>query len=95
MTDENLYPPENPKARRRGVRKARPKHLPPYRPPAEAPHPHAEALARKQAAAPAPAPSFGAKAGASNALLFHALQKKATLSPGHDHDDDHHDDDGP
>ncbi len=70
----NLYPPDAPQTRRRGRRKPRPKHLPPYVPGrADAPDdggpkPH-PALSL-----PPAAPSFGAKKGAGNALLFHQLK---------------------
>ena len=73
MSDLNLYPPDNPKARRRGKRKPRPKHLPPYVP--DAVNPENEALAKKQLqTGPASQAGFGAARGASNALLFHQLK---------------------
>lgn len=73
--DNNLYPPDAPKARKRGKRKPRPKHLPPYEPPrADTVNPENEALAKKQLSAAPAAPTFGAKKGAGNALLFHQLK---------------------
>ena len=79
MSDLNLYPPDNPKARRRGRRKPRPKHLPPYEP--DRVKPENEAVAKKQIqAGPAANAGFGAPRGAANALLFHQL-KTAPLKP--------------
>lgn len=74
----NEYPPYNGKARKRGRRKPRPAHLPPYEP--DAVKPENEARAKKQLAAAPPAAAFGARKGAANALLFHQLKKDK--SPG-------------
>ena len=83
--DNNLYPPDAPKARKRGKRKPRPKHLPPWEPPrADTVNPENEALAKKQLSAAPAAPAFGAKKGAGNALLFHQLKappKAAAAEP--------------
>lgn len=101
MADNNLYPAAPPRARRRGKRKPRPAHLPPWEP--ETLRPDHEARAKKQlAATPAPI-AFGAKRGAGNALLFHALKNEHKLAgpppagapavPDDDDDDDGDDDD--
>ena len=75
--DNNLYPADAPKARKRGRRKPRPKHLPPYEPPvADTVNPENDVLAKKQLSAAPAAPTFGAKKGAGNALLFHQLKAK-------------------
>lgn len=84
--DLNLYPEDTGKNRRRRKRKARPAHLPPYQP--DALRPENEAKAKKQLAAGAAAPSFGAKKGAGNALLFHALKNEPLQKPAEDRDDD-------
>ncbi len=90
MSDLNLYA-DNPKARRRPVRKARPKHLPPYQP--DAVKPENEALAKKQLqTGPVSQAGFGAPKGAGNALLFHQL-KIAPLPPAEPKNDDDDDDD--
>jgi hypothetical protein len=75
MGDNNLYPPHNPKTRRRGRRAARPAHLPAYVPvDADGARPEHESVAKKQLAVAPAAPAFGAKKGANNALLFHQLK---------------------
>jgi hypothetical protein len=89
MSGENNLYPDNPNVRRRGRRKARPKHLPPHQPPApDAVRLEAEALARKQAAAAPAAAAFGAKKGAGNALLFHALKTQPVTKPAREEVDD-------
>ncbi|MDP2344839.1 MAG: hypothetical protein Q8O67_28090 [Deltaproteobacteria bacterium] len=93
MSDLNLYPPDNPAVRKRGKRKPRPKHLPPYQP--DALNPENEALAKKKLqTGPASTAGFGAPKGAGNALLFHQL-KTAPMpaAPAKTNDDD--DDDEP
>ena len=70
--DLNLYPEDTGKNRRRRKRKARPTHLPPYQP--DALRPENEQKAKKQLSAAPAAAAFGAKKGAGNALLFHALK---------------------
>ena len=93
MSDLNLYPPDNPKARRRGKRKPRPKHLPPYQP--DAVKPENEAIAKKQLqAGPASNAGFGAPRGAGNALLFHQMKSAPLPAREPVKDDDGNDDDG-
>lgn len=91
--DLNLYPADTGKNRRRRKRKPRPKHLPPYEP--DALRPENEAKAKKQLSAAPAAPAFGAKKGAGNALLFHAMKSEPLKKPaaadddaGDDGDDD-------
>ena len=93
VSELNLYPDDNPKVRKKGRRKPRPKHLPPYRP--DAVNPENEALAKKQLqTGPASTAAFGAPKGAGNALLFHQM-KTAPLKPAEPKRDDDDDDDAP
>lgn len=80
VSDLNLYPPHNPKTRRRGTRKPRPPHLPPHQP--DSVRPENEAVAKKQiSSGPAASVGFGASRGAGNALLFHQLKTAGLPQP--------------
>ncbi len=78
MSDQNLYPPDNPKARKKARRAPRPKHLPPYDPSATPAEPTAaaplDAVAQKRLQVAPASAAFGGKV--NNALRFHELQKK-------------------
>jgi len=85
---ENLYPKDAPNTRKRGRRKPRPKHLPPWVPPTTVePTLEGAAAAAKVVAAAPPPPSFGARGG-NPALRFHALKKAAAPDPPADPEPD-------
>ncbi len=87
---ENLYPKDAPQTRRKGRRKPRPKHLPPWVPAPAAREPalDAAAAAAKAVAAAPPPPAFGAR-GQNPALRFHQLkQAPAPSGPAKTPEDD-------